>query len=154
MYLSPIHWCFIVTWLCQIDNLWENALCMNNLDTEILGGLRAAGRNGRVRAIWFGLLGRPSMSIRGSRGPRVSQQSTSSSTLLRMSGSSAQAVWQKHASPASQVAQEFTLRFSYHGPIAILLPPWEHTTLTPRDAVKGWLGFQDRCVRRQTWPFL
>lgn len=29
MYSSPIHWCFITTWLCQIT-LWENAMCTEN----------------------------------------------------------------------------------------------------------------------------
>lgn len=91
----------------------------NNLDTEILGGLSSSRkRNGRVRVIWLGLLGRPSMSVRGGRGTsgqpaKHKKKHTVKNEWLQCTG-----FGQNHHL-APRWLRSSPLRFSYHGPIAI-----------------------------------
>ena len=96
IYPSPIHWCFIVTWPCQIDNLWENALCVKNLRHRDPAWLKNSRKKwkGEGNLVWSP--GRTSMSIRGGRDLGSASKAWEKNTLLRMSGSSAQGVWQKH----------------------------------------------------------
>lgn len=65
-----------------------------------------------------------------------------------MSGSSAQGVWQKPHHLLLGAGSEFAQDPVIMDPLQFCFRLWEHTTLTPQKAVKGWLGFQDRCVRR------